>query len=72
MKQTFAAQTFNSKTFASGNWQGVGSAITVLPNAVLGNVVLLCQNRAGIVIEPNDRADVILEPNQLAGIVIEP
>ena len=38
MKQTFKAQTFNSKTFASGEWQGIGSAATVTNEAVAADI----------------------------------
>jgi len=31
MKQTFASQTFNPNTFASGNWQGVGVPVEPEP-----------------------------------------
>ncbi len=43
-----------------------------LPNAILGSVILQCQNSGNIITEANELGQIVLEPSQLAGIIIEP
>ncbi len=62
MKDTFASKTFHSKTFASGDWQGLGVDTGHKPNALLGDVTLDYENEGDIGFDVDRIAAVGVEP----------